>query len=94
MVLFVATPWPWNLAVVAAVVGYAWLLTALRPRNRRPGPLREILVVFAFVFLALFTVLAGYAATSLPQPWLPLPVVGGLAVLTVVVGALAVRGVG
>ena len=94
MILFVAAPWPWNLAVVVAVAGYAWLLTALHPRDPRPGLLREILLVFAFVFLALFTVLAGYVATSLPQPWLPLPVVGGLAVLTVVLGALAVRGFG
>jgi hypothetical protein len=90
VILFVAIRWPWDLAVIVAVAAYAWLLTALVRRNRRRGLLRETVFVFGFLFVALFTVLAGYAAASLPQPWLPLPVLGGLAVATVIAGALAV----
>jgi hypothetical protein len=90
VVLFVSVHWPWNLVVVGGLMAYAGLLMGLARRNGHPGRLRELLLLFGFVFLALFTGLAAYAATNLPQPWLPLPVLGALAALTVVLGVLVV----
>jgi hypothetical protein len=89
VVLFVSVHWPWNLVVVGGLVAYAGLLSALA-RSRHPRLLREMLLLFGFVFLALFTGLAALVAATLPQPWLPLPVVGGLAALTVVLGVAVV----
>ncbi|HYW24820.1 MAG TPA: hypothetical protein VE953_11700 [Terriglobales bacterium] len=90
VVLFVSIHWPWDLVVVGGLVVYIGLLMGLARRNRHPGHLRQMLLFFGFVFLALFTILAAYAAMALPQPWLPLPVVGALAAVTVVLGVLVV----
>jgi hypothetical protein len=73
---FLAVPWPWDLAAVLILVGIAVLLTPLM-RQGTWTALGETLLLYAVLFLTMFTALGAYADANLPQAWLPAPVLVG-----------------
>jgi hypothetical protein len=83
---FLAIRWPWDLFVAIALIAYIALLAALWRVSYR-----DVLILVAFVAIALFTLVVGILAALYPgEIWLPLPVLGGLALLSVVIGLIAV----
>ncbi len=85
---FLAIRWPWDLLVVAGLMAHVGLLA----ERWRPIPYRDLLILVAFVAIALFTSVVGLLAAMLPGAlWPPPPVLGGLAVLSAGMGVLAVR---
>jgi hypothetical protein len=83
---FVAIRWPWNLSAVLALLAIAALL-AKTMRRRFSTALVEILVVYAFLFLALLTELGAYAASTVRQAWLPQALLISFGVLAALFGA-------
>jgi hypothetical protein len=82
VVVFLSVRWPWDLAVaVALMAGGAfaagWMRTALR----------DTLLLYAFLFLAVLTAAGVYATRSVPQQWLPVPAIVALGVASAVLGA-------
>lgn len=88
--VFLAVRWPWDLLVVAGLIGYVVALGALLRWNRQPGLLRRALLQFGCIFLALLAAIGSYVSAIVPQQWLPVPGLLGMAGLAVVLGALAV----
>lgn len=88
--VFLAIRWPWDLLVVAVLLGYVVMLGALLRWNRYPGQLGRALLQFGCIFLALLTAVGSYVSAIVPQRWLSVPGLLAMAVLAVVLGALAV----
>lgn len=87
---FLAIRWPWDLLVIVALLGYAWGLVVLPGRRACGGVLSQVLLAFGCIFIALIAAVGGYLAGNVPQAWLPVPVLVGLAVLAVVQGVIFV----
>ncbi len=82
---FLAIRWPWDLLVATALIAYMALLAAVWR-----VPYRDLLILVAFVAIGLFTVVVGILRALLPGAlWLPLPALGGLAILSIVLGVVA-----
>ncbi len=88
---FLAVRWPLDLVVAPALLAYLAALSRLRPGRRRLGRLREALPVTACVAVALLAGMASVLGALLySPPWLPGPVLAGLAAITVTCGGIAV----
>ena len=82
VVVFLAIRWPWDLSVAVILVGIAILLSRVLRMAAR-----GTLLLYAFVFLALLTVVGAYLTESVYQQWLPVPVLAGIGVLAALFGA-------
>jgi hypothetical protein len=88
---FLAVRWPLDLVAAPALLAYLAVLSRLR-RGRRPlVRLREAVPVTACVAVALLACLAGVLGELLlSPPWLPGPVLAGLAATAVACAGIAV----
>ncbi len=81
--VIVAVPWQWDALVVAA----AGVCSLLSSGGRMPA--RGAVLLVGSVGAGLLALVGGLLTVLLSQPWVPGPVLGALAVLALVLGALA-----
>jgi len=88
--VFLAVRWPWDLLAIVALLVLAAIVSRFASEPY-PAAIQNTLLLYAFVFVVLFTALEGYAVIALPQQqWLPVPFVVGFGVLAAFLGTALV----
>ena len=78
--LFLTIRWPWDIVIVVVLMGLAVVLARLA-RDDFAAALADALLLYAALFLILFTALGVYLTSSVWQQWLPVPVLFGTGVI-------------